>query len=87
MKKPAALLALAAFMSVLCHSHAYERVDPSTLKGKFMCGYQGWFRTPGDTHFVGTEGMPADWYLRLIKEAKRIIKSGGEFPAEIPIKP
>lgn len=58
-------------------------MDSSTLKD----GCQGWFRPPGNAHFEGTEGMPADWCLRLIKEAKRIIKSGGESTAEIPIKP
>ena len=37
---------------------AGEAVDPSTMTGKIMAGYQGWFRTPGDgfdmgfTHFA-----------------------------------
>jgi hypothetical protein len=37
-------LPLAAILSQCIHTQA---VDPSTLKGKVLLGYQGWFRCPG----------------------------------------
>jgi len=37
---------LAAILAV--SAGTADPVDPSTMKGKIMCGYQGWFRTPDD---------------------------------------
>jgi len=28
-------------------------VDATTIRGKVMCGYQGWFRCPGDAANMG----------------------------------
>ena len=41
------LLFLAAFLSALSTAAA-NRIDPSTLNGKVLLGYQGWFSCPGD---------------------------------------
>lgn len=38
------MLLLAATVSVV----AAEKVDSSSLQGKVLLGYQGWFNCPGD---------------------------------------
>jgi hypothetical protein len=42
---------------------------------------------PREAHFVGYDGLPSDWYLRLVGEGTRMLR--GERPAsvEIPIRP
>ena len=42
---------------------------------------------PTQGHFVGYEGLPSDWYLRLVGEGGRRLKHGLPVPAEIPLKP
>ncbi len=42
---------------------------------------------PTQAHFVGYEGLPSDWYLRLTGEAARMLRGKRPIPAEIPIKP
>jgi hypothetical protein len=42
---------------------------------------------PAQAHFVGYEGMPADWYLRLAGEGGRMIRGERPVTAEIPILP
>lgn len=42
---------------------------------------------PKESHFVGLEGLPSDWYLRLTGEAARRIRAKESIPAEIPIRP
>ncbi len=60
--------ALALLLVPTCQSTAdgphAERVDASTLSGKVMCGYQGWFNCEGDgaglgwTHWAKNEHKP-----------------------------
>ncbi|MDR3403734.1 MAG: sulfatase-like hydrolase/transferase [Chthoniobacter sp.] len=42
---------------------------------------------PTQGHFVGYEGLPSDWYLRLAGEGGRLLKQRLPVPAEIPIQP
>ncbi len=45
---------LIAFLSTAAQPVSAEKVDTTTLTGKVMCGYQGWFSCPGD-------GMDLGW--------------------------
>jgi hypothetical protein len=46
------------FLAQPCQS---QRVDPSTIQGKVLVGYQGWFRCPGDG---SPENAWARWFKR-----------------------
>ena len=39
---------------------------------------------PMQHHFVGYDGLPSDWYLRLVGEAARRLKANEPIPARIP---
>ena len=42
---------------------------------------------PTQGHFVGYEGLPSDWYLRLVGEAARRLHDKQPVPREIPLQP
>jgi hypothetical protein len=42
---------------------------------------------PTQAHFVGYEGLPSDWYLRLVSEGVRMLRKQRPITAEIPIQP
>ena len=41
---------------------------------------------PEGMNLLGTDGMPSDWIMQLVREARRIIRSGEDFPKEMPLK-
>jgi hypothetical protein len=42
---------------------------------------------PTQGHFVTYEGLPSDWYLRLVGEGAKMLKAKQPVPREIPIRP
>jgi hypothetical protein len=42
---------------------------------------------PTQGHFVDYEGLPGDWYLRLVGEGGRMLHGGRPITPDIPIKP
>ena len=42
---------------------------------------------PAQGHFVGFEGLPSDWYLRLAGEAANRLRQRQRIPLEIPLTP
>jgi YD repeat-containing protein len=61
-KKECSRLTLPLVLLFIClfrlHVSAQDTVDATTLVGKYMCGYQGWFQCPGD----GSGGGWFHWF-------------------------
>jgi hypothetical protein len=41
---------------------------------------------PTQGHFVGYDGLPSDWYLRLVGEAAQRLRDKQPIPPEIPLR-
>ncbi|MBV9122632.1 MAG: hypothetical protein JO112_04685 [Planctomycetes bacterium] len=42
---------------------------------------------PAQAHFLGDEGLPSDWYLRLVGEGTRMLRGQRPLTRDIPIQP
>ena len=42
---------------------------------------------PIEGHFVGYEGLPSDWYLRLVREGVKMLRKQRPLTPDIPIQP
>ena len=47
------MLCVCALALCLSAGAADDVIDATTLRGRVMCGYQGWFRCPGDAADMG----------------------------------
>src|ERR1700730_8715682 len=65
----------AALILTVCSSHALERqrfrhmVDTSTLDGRLVVGFQGWFMCPGDGR---TDAGWWHWFTRNRSDAENV---------------
>jgi hypothetical protein len=57
---PIALLTVVACFTIAGKAQT-EDLDATSLRGKVMCGYQGWFRCPGDAANLGWVHWSRDW--------------------------
>jgi hypothetical protein len=72
----------------LAHMHVdsvyvamFDEVDEGTAIYKVTSS------PPTQAHFVGFEGMPSDWYLRLLDAGIQMLRGRKPISEEIPIKP
>jgi hypothetical protein len=59
----------------------FDEVDEGTAI------YKGTIVPPVQAHFVGLEGLPSDWYLRLAGEGTKMLLKQRDFTKELPIRP
>jgi hypothetical protein len=59
----------------------FDEVDEGTAVFKVTSS------PPTQGHFLGYEGLPSDWYLRLVGEGAKMLRGDRPDTADIPIKP
>jgi hypothetical protein len=59
----------------------FDEVDEGTAVFKVTSS------PPTQAYFAGYEGLPSDWYLRLVGEGIRMLRKQRPLTAEIPIRP
>jgi hypothetical protein len=59
----------------------FDEVDEGTAIFKVTSS------SPPQGHFVGYDGLPSDWYLRLVGDAARRLHDKQPVPLEIPLQP
>lgn len=72
---------LAQLKVVTVYVAMFDEVDEGTAIFKVTSA------PPTQGHFVGYEGLPSDWYLRLAGEGARMLHSQRPVSAAIPIQP